>query len=87
MNAKFLMSCAALGLAGLGGLASSTEVQARTSDPGLVAEAHEAATAPSASQQSSSRPDLLIAPGKIGGISLIEQGLVRGIKVASKYNF
>ena len=81
MNAKFLMSCAAVGL---GGLAASTQVEAHISNLGLAAEAHDAAIASSASRQSSLRPDLLITSGKIGGISLIERELVRGVKVAMK---
>jgi hypothetical protein len=82
MNTKFLMSCAAIGLAGLGGLAASPEAQARTSDVGLVGEAHDAVIATSAS---SLRPDLLIVPGEIGGITLTERGLVRNVKVAEEY--
>ena len=74
------MFCAA-GLAGLGGLAASTEADARTSSPGPAAETRAAAFA---SVEPNLRPDLLITPSKIGGVTLTERELVRGVKVAMK---
>ena len=80
MNAKFLMCCAAVGL---GGLAASTEVEARVSTLGSGAEARPAAVASVASGHPNLRPELLIAPGKLGSSSLIEHELVPGTKVVA----
>ena len=83
MNAKFLMSCAAVGL---GGLAAATEGEARTSSLDPLAETGPAAVTSIAAPQPSLQPDLLIGQGKIAGITLTEHELVRGVKVAlTKY--
>jgi len=80
MNAKFLLCCAAVGL---GCLAASNEVEARTSTLGPGAEARPAAVASVAPGQPNLRPELLIEPGKIGGSSLTKHELVRGAKVVA----